>query len=102
MPIARLRTAIGSLLPRSPISLTKSCAAVPLTSTITGGTRASAIGGSITFRVTCREDTCDEIQYVSRADLAVPVVADHAVFDDIDLLLRVAVDDRGNQRREFD
>src|SRR5262245_24259444 len=94
MPIARLRTAIGSLLPRSLMSLTSSCAAVPLTSTITGGTRASAIIDplvSIPFRVTPGEDTGDEIQHVGRADLAVAVVADHAVLDDVDLLLRVAV-----------
>src|SRR5437016_14078594 len=84
------------------MSLTSSLAAWPFISTVTGESPGSSMGGLLVFDVPAGKDAGHEVEDVRRADLAVPVVADHAVLDDVDLLLRVAVDDGRDEARQLD
>ena len=52
--------------------------------------------------VAAGEDAGDVVQDVGRRVLVVAVVADQAALDDVDLLLRVLVDDAGDQAGELD
>src|SRR5256885_9453258 len=52
--------------------------------------------------VAASEDRRHVVEHVGRADLAVPVALDHAVLDDVDLLLRVLVHDRRDQVLQLD
>src|SRR5512142_3246960 len=52
--------------------------------------------------VAAREDRGDEVQHVRRADLAVPVVLHEALLHHVDLLLRLAIDDRGDEVLQLD
>src|SRR5688500_3126700 len=88
IPRARVRTAMWSAVSRSCISLSRSWAAVPLTSMVTGGVRASIVVCGVLLavvvsrsilRVPSGEDAGHEVEDVGGADLAVAVVADHAV-----------------------
>src|SRR5260221_6105602 len=106
---ARDSTAIGCSVAKSPISFTSSAAAWPLTSTLTVGSASSVARVSESIRavssvlhVAAREDARDEVEPVGRADLALAVVAGHAVLDHVDLLLRVAVDDGRHQAGQLD
>src|SRR5437016_6217699 len=65
------------------MSLTSSLAAWPFISTVTGESPGSSMGGLLVFDVPAGKDAGHEVEDVGRADLAVPVVADHAVLDDV-------------------
>src|SRR2546430_10375850 len=52
--------------------------------------------------ISAREDRRHVVEHVRRADLAVAVALDHAVLDDVDLLLRVLVDHRRDQVLQLD
>src|SRR3569832_888479 len=102
MPRARDSTAIGSAICISFIRRTSNWAAVPFISTVTGPVASPAWGAIVLCRllvlhVAAGEDAGHEVQHVRGADLAVSVVADHAVLHHVDLLLRVAIDHRRHQ-----
>src|SRR5512142_1120019 len=52
--------------------------------------------------VAAREDRRDEVEDVGRADLAVPVVLHEPLLHHVDLLLRLAIHDRGHQVLQLD
>src|SRR4051812_27557476 len=91
---------MGCSVCRSPISLTSNAAAWPLTSTLTDGSALASM--DLVFDVASGKDGRHEVQHVGGADLAVAVVADHAVLHHVDLLLRVAIDHRAHQAGELD
>src|SRR5512138_2901645 len=56
----------------------------------------------LVLRVAAREDRRDEVEDVRGADLAVPVVLHEPLLHHVDLLLRVAVDDRRDEVLQLD
>src|SRR5262249_40541357 len=54
------------------------------------------------FGVASREDRRNVVEDVGGADFVVTEVLDEARLDDVDLLLRVLVDDRGDERLQLD
>ena len=71
------------------------------TSSAPGRLRPGAREASV-LRVAAREDGGDVVEHVGRADFVVAEVLDEPRLDDVDLLLRVLVDDRGDQRLQLD
>src|SRR5262245_15470443 len=59
-------------------------------------------GDSRLLGVAAREDARHEVEHVGGADVAVAVVLDQARLDDVDLLLRVLVDHRGDEAGQLD
>src|SRR6185369_10458984 len=64
--------------------------------------RRSARTKALFLRVTAGEDRRDVVEDVRGADLVVAEVLDEPRLDDVDLLLRVLVDDGGDERLELD
>src|SRR5271170_4204712 len=66
------------------------------------GRCSSACSDVSVLRVAAGEDRRDIVEHVGRADLVIAEVLDEPRLDDVDLLLRVLVDDGADERLELD
>src|SRR5882757_7963388 len=83
-------------------SLASSSASVWLSSTETQRGVSAPLASISRLDVSTREDRRDEVEHVGCRHLVVTEVLDQALLDDVDLRLRVAVDDGGHQGRQLD